>query len=311
MRGVIDWDKTRRRAVEMLKKVASRHGLTCLLHEKPFAGVNGSGKHNNWSITTDDGINLLSPGKKPHENRLFLLVLAAVLAAVNKHADLLRESAANPGNDHRLGADEAPPAIISIFLGDQLEDVVEQIINEGDATHSFKAETLMTGVSTLPDFKKDTTDRNRTSPFAFTGNKFEFRAVGSGDSVASPNIVLNTIVAEQFSDICDELEKVTTDELDQIVHETAIENDCYPSPLNYYKFPKRITKDTDAEKYTFENTDDVLEVLVYGAAADILKNDVSSNYGKIYADRYNELKQGLDPRYSRGNVVICDDGLDF
>jgi len=205
--------------MEMLKKVAHRHGLTCLLHEKPFAGVNGSGKHNNWSITTDTGLNLLNPGKKPHENKLFLLVLAAVIAAVNKHADLLRESAANPGNDHRLGADEAPPAIISVFLGDQLEDVVEQIINEGNATHSVKAEMLTTGVSTLPDFRKDTTDRNRTSPFAFTGNKFEFRSVGSGDSVASPNIVLNTIVAEQFNDICDELEKVSADEFDAKVLE--------------------------------------------------------------------------------------------
>ena len=196
--------------MEMLKKVANRHGLTCLLHEKPFAGVNGSGKHDNWSLVTDDGINLLNPGKYPHENTLFLVTLMSVLAGVNKHGDLLRESAANPGNDHRLGADEAPPAIISVFLGDQLEDIVEQSIEKGSATSSVKAERLATGVDTLPDFKKDTTDRNRTSPFAFTGNKFEFRSVGSGDSVASPNIVLNTIVAEQFCAISDELEKKHT-----------------------------------------------------------------------------------------------------
>ena len=205
--------------MEMLKKVANRHGLTCLLHEKPFAGVNGSGKHDNWSLVTDDGINLLNPGKYPHENTLFLVTLMSVLAGVNKHGDLLRESAANPGNDHRLGADEAPPAIISVFLGDQLEDIVEQIIEKGSATSSVKAERLATGVDTLPDFKKDTTDRNRTSPFAFTGNKFEFRSVGSGDSVASPNIVLNTIVAEQFCEISDELEKVAEDKREEKINE--------------------------------------------------------------------------------------------
>ena len=199
--------------METLKKIAGRHGLQCLLHEKPFAGVNGSGKHNNWSITTDDGINMLDPGKTPHENKQFLLVLTAIMSAVDKHADLLRESAANPGNDHRLGANEAPPAIISMFLGDQLGDVLNQLISTGDATSSLKAGRLQTGVSTLPDLKKDATDRNRTSPFAFTGNKFEFRALGSSDSVASPNVVLNTIVAEAFCDIADELEKADDFEL--------------------------------------------------------------------------------------------------
>ena len=189
--------------MQTLKRVACQHGLKCLLHEKPFAGVNGSGKHNNWSITTDDGINLLEPGKTPHENTQFLLVLACIMKAVNVHADLLRESAADPGNDHRLGANEAPPAIISIFLGEQLEDVVEQLISTGEATHSLKGGKLETGVSTLPDLFKDATDRNRTSPFAFTGNKFEFRMVGSRDSIANPNIVLNTIVAEAFADACD------------------------------------------------------------------------------------------------------------
>ena len=199
--------------METLKQVAERHGLQCLLHEKPFAGVNGSGKHNNWSITTDDGINLLDPGKTPHENVQVLMILTCILRAVDRHADLLRESAADVGNDHRLGANEAPPAIISVFLGEQLEDVLEQLISTGSATHSLKGGKLHTGVKTLPDFAKDATDRNRTSPFAFTGNKFEFRMVGSRDSVAECNVVINTIVAEAFSDACDRLEKAEDFEL--------------------------------------------------------------------------------------------------
>ena len=193
--------------METLKKVAGRHGLQCLLHEKPFDGVNGSGKHNNWSLTTDDGINLLNPGKKPHENIQFLLVLACVLKAVDKHAGLLRASAADVGNDHRLGAHEAPPAIISVYLGEQLEDILDQYISTGTATHSIKGKGLSTGVKTLPDFRKDAADRNRTSPFAFTGNKFEFRMVGSQDSVAQSNVILNTIVAEAFAEACDTLEQ--------------------------------------------------------------------------------------------------------
>ena len=203
--------------MQTLKRVACQHGMKCLLHEKPFAGVNGSGKHNNWSITTDDGKNLLDPGKTPHENLQFLLVLTCILKAVDDHAALLRESAADPGNDHRLGANEAPPAIISVFLGEQLEDVLEQIIETGSATHSLKGGVLETGVDTLPDLVKDATDRNRTSPFAFTGNKFEFRMVGSRDSIASPNIVLNTIVAEAFSEACDVLEKA--DDFDKALSE--------------------------------------------------------------------------------------------
>ena len=203
--------------MQTLKRVACQHGMKCLLHEKPFAGVNGSGKHNNWSITTDNGKNLLDPGKTPHENLQFLLVLTCVLKAVDDHAALLRESAADPGNDHRLGANEAPPAIISVFLGEQLEDVLEQIIETGSATHSLKGGVLETGVDTLPDLVKDATDRNRTSPFAFTGNKFEFRMVGSRDSIASPNIVLNTIVAEAFSEACDVLEKA--DDFDKALSE--------------------------------------------------------------------------------------------
>ncbi|MBO6175093.1 MAG: glutamine synthetase III [Lachnospira sp.] len=203
--------------MEVLKKVAYRHNLVCLLHEKPFAGVNGSGKHNNWSITTDDGINLLDPGKTPHENIQFLLVLGAVMKAVDTHADLLRESASDVGYDHRLGANEAPPAIISMFLGEQLEDVVMQLIDKGDATNSIQKGKLKTGASTLPDLNKDATDRNRTSPFAFTGNKFEFRMVGSSDSIAPANVVLNTIVAESFREIADELEKA--DNFDMACHD--------------------------------------------------------------------------------------------
>lgn len=200
-----------------LKRVASAHGMKCLLHEKPFAGVNGSGKHNNWSLTTDDGINLLEPGKTPHENVQFLFVLTCILKAVDRHADLLRESAADPGNDHRLGAAEAPPAIISVFLGEQLEDVLAQLIRTGTATHSLKGGVLETGVKTLPNLAKDATDRNRTSPFAFTGNKFEFRMVGSRDSIAAPNIVLNTIVAEAFAEACNELEEA--EDFDEAVHD--------------------------------------------------------------------------------------------
>ena len=203
--------------MQTLKRVACQHGMKCLLHEKPFAGVNGSGKHNNWSLTTDDGKNLLEPGKTPHENIQFLLVLTCILKAVDKHAALLRESAADVGNDHRLGANEAPPAIISIFLGDQLEDVIRQLVDTGEATHSLKGGRLETGVSTLPDLAKDATDRNRTSPFAFTGNKFEFRMVGSRDSISGSNVVLNTIVAEAFSEACDILEKA--DDFDMAVHD--------------------------------------------------------------------------------------------
>ena len=203
--------------MRILKKVASRHGMRCLLHEKPFAGVNGSGKHNNWSLTTDDGINLLEPGKTPHENIQFLLVLTCILKAVDEHADLLRESAADVGNDERLGGNEAPPAVISVFLGEQLQDVLEQLISTGTATHSKTGEILDTGVKTLPDFMKDATDRNRTSPFAFTGNKFEFRMVGSRDSISECNVVLNTIAAEVFRDACDRLE--AADDFDTAVHD--------------------------------------------------------------------------------------------
>lgn len=203
--------------METMKRVAGKHNLRCLLHEKPFAGVNGSGKHNNWSITTDNGVNLLDPGETPNENIQFLLVLACILKAVDRHADLLRQSASDVGNDHRLGANEAPPAIISVFLGEQLEDVVKQLVETGEAANCIEGGKLETGVSTLPDLVKDATDRNRTSPFAFTGNKFEFRMVGSADSIGSPNTTLNAIVAEAFCEAADVLEKAS--DFDMAVHD--------------------------------------------------------------------------------------------
>lgn len=203
--------------METMQKIAKRHDLACLLHEKPFKGVNGSGKHNNWSLVTDTGLNLFSPGKKPHDNKQFLLLLSAMLKAVDIHAEILRLAAANPGNDHRLGGDEAPPAIISVFLGTQLEDILAQIMH-GEETHSQEGGRLNIGVHTLPELKKDAADRNRTSPFAFTGNKFEFRMVASSMSIAFSNTVMNTIVADVFADMANELEKaqdfdVAVDEL--------------------------------------------------------------------------------------------------
>lgn len=194
--------------MDVMKKVALRHDLVCLLHEKPFAGINGSGKHNNWSMGTNDGMNLLDPGNTPHDNVQFLVFLCAVIKAVDEYADLLRVSAANPGNDHRLGANEAPPAIISIFLGDQLQDILEQIEN-GGAKSSKTGGHMEIGVTTLPALPKDATDRNRTSPFAFTGNKFEFRMVPSSASIAGCNFVLNTIVAEILDEVAGRLEKAS------------------------------------------------------------------------------------------------------
>ena len=193
-------------AMETMKRVATRHGLVCLLHEKPYAGVNGSGKHNNWSISTDLGENLMDPGDDPQNNLQFQLVLACILKAVDTHADLLRQSASDVGNDHRLGAQEAPPAIISIFLGDQLDQMVQSIVS-GTNHNGASAGSLNSGVSTVPVLTKDATDRNRTSPFAFTGNKFEFRMVGSNDSIAAANTTLNAIVAEAFCEAADVLEK--------------------------------------------------------------------------------------------------------
>lgn len=200
--------------MEVMRKVAQKHNLVCLLHEKPFAGVNGSGKHNNWSLSTNTGRNLLSPGKNPAQNTEFLLFLAAIIKGVYEYQDLLRISVASAGNDHRLGANEAPPAIISMFIGDDLKAVMDSIISGTEAV-AAGTQKLELGVDVLPDFKKDTTDRNRTSPFAFTGNKFEFRSLGSSLNIACPNIMLNTIVAEELSQFADELEKA--DDLDTAV----------------------------------------------------------------------------------------------
>ena len=208
-------------AMETMKRVATRHGLVCLLHEKPYAGVNGSGKHDNWSLTTNLGENLLDPGDTPNENLQFLLVLSCIIKAVDRHADLLRCSASNPGNEHRLGAQEAPPAIISIFLGDQLDSVVDQIVSNADSVQLLATTKLYFGVPTVPLIKKDATDRNRTSPFAFTGNKFEFRMVGSSDSIADANVTLNAIVAEALCDAADVLEQAPdfSSACSQLIHE--------------------------------------------------------------------------------------------
>jgi glutamine synthetase len=207
--------------MELMKTIANKHGLTCLLYEKPFAGVNGSGKHNNWSISTDTGINLLEPGETPYENAQFLLFLIAVIKAVDEYQDLLRVSVASAGNDHRLGANEAPPAIVSIFLGDELTQIIEAIEN-GIAYHGKEKHEMEIGVTALPHFPKDTTDRNRTSPFAFTGNKFEFRMLGSAFSVAGPNIVLNTVVAEILREFADALESSQdfTGDLTKLIQDT-------------------------------------------------------------------------------------------
>ncbi len=211
--------------MEMMKKVASKHGLACLLHEKPFAGVNGSGKHNNWSISTNTGKNLLNPGKSPSENAQFLLFLTAVIKAVDDYQDLFRYSIATPGNDHRLGGDEAPPAIVSIFLGDELTDILTSIA-EGKGYSKQKAKYMEIGAAVLPKFPQDTTDRNRTSPLAFTGNKFEFRMVGSGASISGPNVTLNTSVAEVLSQFADKLEKAKdfNKELNKIIKQTIKEH---------------------------------------------------------------------------------------
>ncbi len=207
--------------MEMMKSVADRHGLACLLHEKPFAGVNGSGKHNNWSLSTDTGSNLLEPGETPFENAQFLLFLVAVIKAVDDYQDLLRVSVASAGNDHRLGANEAPPAIVSMFLGDELTEILGALETRSEY-HNHERHDMEIGVTMLPHFPKDTTDRNRTSPFAFTGNKFEFRMVGSTFSIAGPNIVLNTIVAESLCEFADRLEKAENfaGDLSELIRET-------------------------------------------------------------------------------------------
>ena len=250
--------------MDVMRKVAEKHGFVCLLHEKPFDGINGSGKHNNWSMTTDTGVNLLDPGKTPAENVQFLVFLMAVITAVDKYADLMRLSVASAGNDHRLGANEAPPAIISIFLGDELTAVLDSI--ENDTFFGKQANVQMEiGASVLPHFAKDTTDRNRTSPFAFTGNKFEFRSLGSSLSVSGPNVVLNTAVAEALSEFYEVLKDVAPEKMDETVHELL---------KNAIKEHKRVIFNgngytdewvAEAEKrglYNYKSTPDVLPVFI-------------------------------------------------
>ena len=232
--------------MEIMQKVAAQHGLVCLLHEKPFAGVNGSGKHNNWSLATDKGVNLLSPGETPYENAQFLLFLCAVIKAVDDYQDLLRLSVATAGNDHRLGANEAPPAIISIYLGDQLNEVIENI-EKGENNSKHKAGVMQIGVDTLPNLPKDATDRNRTSPFAFTGNKFEFRAPGSSQSCSGPMTVLNTIVADSFDYISEQLES-------HIGNEEAFNNALQKVLKDIIKTHKRVIFNGDG--YTDEWKDE-------------------------------------------------------
>ena len=207
--------------MELMKKIALDHNLVCLLHEKPFAGINGSGKHDNWSLSTDDGQNLLDPGRSPMQNAQFLTFLTAIIKAVDEYSDLLRLSVASPGNDHRLGANEAPPAIISIFLGEELQGVVDALIEGKEYTGAGK-QMFNVGVSSLPDFPKDSTDRNRTSPFAFTGNKFEFRMVGSNLNIAGPNTILNTIVANSLTEFADELEGAS--DFNTALHDLLVRN---------------------------------------------------------------------------------------
>lgn len=276
--------------MQTLKRIASKHGMKCLLHEKPFKGVNGSGKHDNWSLTTDDGINLLEPGRTPHENIQFLLVLSCIIRAVDTHAGLLRESAADPGNDHRLGANEAPPAIVSIFLGEQLEDVVEQLVSTGNATSSKRGGRLSTGVRTLPDFRKDATDRNRTSPFAFTGNKFEFRMVGSRDSIAGPNTVLNTIVAEAFDDACDILEKA--ENFDEAVHDLIKQNlsDHQRIIFNGNGYSDEWVE--EAERRGLPNIKSMVD-----AVPELLKADVVSMFEKYKVFTQTELESRVEVKY--------------
>ena len=283
--------------MQTLKRVAREQGLKCLLYEKPFAGVNGSGKHNNWSLTTNDGLNMLDPGKTPHENIQFLLVLACILRAVDEHADLLRESASDPGNDHRLGADEAPPAIVSVFLGEQLQDVVEQLISTGTATASKVGGVLDTGVSTLPELFKDATDRNRTSPLAFTGNKFEFRMVGSRDSIASPNIVLNTIVAEAFSDVCDELEKA--DDVPSAVHEITkrLMTKHQRIIFNGNGYSKEWVK--EAERRGLPNLPSMVD-----AVPALISEKSIAMFGKFHVFNESELRSRVEIKYENYSKAI-------
>lgn len=288
--------------MQTLKRIACQHGMKALLHEKPFAGVNGSGKHNNWSLVTNYGENLLEPGDTPHANKQFLVVLVSILKAVDEYAGLLRASAADPGNDHRLGANEAPPAIISVFLGSQLDDIINQYINNGVASTSIEGGVLTTGSSALSNISKDATDRNRTSPFAFTGNKFEFRMVGSRDSIAGPNIVLNTIVAEAFDEAAERLENAADfdKEVDALIADLA-------------KAHQRIIFNGDgysdewvkeAEKRGLPNLKNMVEATEVMSSQKVV--DLYSKYGVLSP---SELKAREEVRYENYSKVINIEAL--
>ncbi|MBC8560593.1 glutamine synthetase III [Fumia xinanensis] len=277
--------------MEMMKKVAERHGLTCLLHEKPFAGVNGSGKHNNWSISTNTGVNLLDPGDSPRENAQFLLFLTAVVKAVDEYQDLLRASVATAGNDHRLGANEAPPAIVSMFVGDELMEVLESIMRETAYESKDKVE-MKVGVHTLPRFIKDTTDRNRTSPFAFTGNKFEFRMPGSSQSISGINIVLNTIAAEtlcQFADVLEESKDFTSD-LHNLVKDTLTSHRRILFNGNNYS-PEWVLEAEKRGLLNLKTTADALPYFVHEKNVELFVKHKVFTAGEMHA-RYEIMLEG-------------------
>ncbi|MFA7383231.1 MAG: glutamine synthetase III [Desulfurivibrionaceae bacterium] len=279
--------------METMQKVALRHGMVCLLHEKPYAGINGSGKHNNWSLSTDDGINLLDPGQTPEDNAVFLVFLSALIKAVDTHADIMRATCGSSGNDHRLGANEAPPAIISMFLGQELSDVLEKLAKGEKICKKGACQTLKIGVDSLPELPKDNTDRNRTSPFAFTGNKFEFRMVGSSQSISGPNVALNTIAAEALEEIALRLEKAkdVNKEIQAILKEAVTKHGRIIFNGNNYSAEWA----KEAEKRglpNIRNTVDALKAFVtpkaiklFGKYNVLSKDELHSRYD-IYVEQY-------------------------
>ena len=287
--------------MEILKKVAEKHGLVCLLHEKPFGNLNGSGKHNNWSLSTDTGINLLNPGKTPYENLQFLLILTAVISAVDKHQDLLRLSVASAGNDHRLGGHEAPPAIVSMFLGDELTDILDSIENGTEYTARAR-EKMDFGVKTMPSFSKATTDRNRTSPFAFTGNKFEFRMLGAPMSIAGVNTIMNTIISEAFDEFSNRLEKAKD-----------FDGEVYAIIREYYGRHKRIIFDGDGYSKEWEEEAQKRGLLNLRDAVSALPHYSSQKNVELFG-KYNvyseiELKSRESINIERYNKCLHIEGL--
>ena len=283
--------------MEVMKKVADKHGLVCLLHEKPFEGINGSGKHNNWSMITDTGVNILDPGKTPAENTQFLIFLTAVIKAVDEYADVLRISVASAGNDHRLGANEAPPAVVSVFLGDELTEVLKSIENDEYFAGS-RAVQMDIGAKVLPHFVKDNTDRNRTSPFAFTGNKFEFRMLGSEASVANPNIILNTAVAECVHQFAEQLKDVPEDKMEDAIHElikkTIIDHKCVIFNGNGYT-DEWIEEATKRGLFNLKSTPDALPQWIAGKNIELFtkyhiftKEEIESRY-EIWLESYSKI----------------------